>query len=98
MQDTPKVTSEVTPQSMYVEYYMHSFLSRVMGWKFQSTIQDEKAGGSVPAPYVTKGCGMRTISGVPTHLRGLQRGKCTKMVPSSFSFNVHKMEVDFLKR
>ena len=27
MQDTPKVTSEVTPQSMYVEYYTHSFLT-----------------------------------------------------------------------
>ncbi len=28
MQDTPKVTSEVTPQSMYAEYYMHSFLTK----------------------------------------------------------------------
>ncbi len=28
MQDTPKVTSETTPQSMYVEYYTHSFLNR----------------------------------------------------------------------
>ncbi len=27
MQDRPKVTSEVTPQSMYVEYYTHSFFS-----------------------------------------------------------------------
>ncbi len=34
MQDTPKVTSEVTPQSMYVEYYTHSFLITLlfMNW------------------------------------------------------------------
>ena len=26
MQDRPKVTSEVTPQSRSVEYYLHSYL------------------------------------------------------------------------